>query len=49
MIGGLFYLLISTVCDSVVFSYNLFTELKKDELNIGAETKRFTVEGIKLF
>jgi len=42
-------LLISVVWDSVVFTYNLFTELRKDELNIRDETKRYTVEGIKLF
>lgn len=49
MVGGLIYLLISLVWDSIVFTYNMFTEMKKDELNIRDETKRYTVEGIKLF
>ena len=49
LLGGLIYLTISVVWDPVVFIYNLFTELKKDELNIRNETKRFSVEGIKLF
>jgi len=49
MVGGLIYLSISLVWDSIVFTYNMFTEMKKDELNIRDETKRYTVEGIKLF
>ena len=49
MFGGLLYLMISLVWDTLVFSYNMFTVLKKDELNIRDETKRYTVEGITLF
>lgn len=49
MFGGLFYLIMSAGVDAIVFTYNLFTELKKDELNIRDETKRYTVEGINLF
>jgi len=49
MLGGLIYLMISLVCDSVVMSYNLFSDFKKDELNSLDETKKYTVEGIKMF
>ena len=30
-------------------SYNLFSDFKKDELNSLDETKKYTVEGIKMF
>jgi len=49
MVGGLLYLVISLVCDTLVFTYNMFTELKKDELNIRDETKKYTENGINDF
>ena len=48
IVGGLILLLISIVWDTLVFSYNLFTEIGKDELGLEA-SGRITADGIKIF
>ena len=48
IVGGLILLLISIVCDTFVFSYNLFTDIGKDELSLEV-SGRITANGIKLF
>jgi len=48
IVGGLILLLISIVWDTLVFSYNLFTEIGKDELDLEA-SGRITADGIKIF
>jgi len=48
IVFGLILLLISIVWDTFVFSYNLFTDIGKDELSLEA-SGRITANGIKLF